>query len=796
MGGDAQGAFQSGTAKARTRMLRRLDEFATSSQDLFAAGRDASSNGIDLAKVVAFIKVSRRTVICWTLIGLALALLYSSTAVPEYTALANLILDPRKVQVFKDAPVVGDNAIDGAQVESQVEIIRSEAIARSVVRDLKLADDPEFVARRPSFAVRLLQAALGNDEAGQTKSEQDRERAAIRVLRDNIGIRRAGVTYVLEVSYRARDPEQAAKIANAIADAYILDQLDTKFQATKRASSWLQDRIEELRAQSDAAARAVQEFKTKNNLVDIGNRGLVSDQQLQELNSQLIIATSHTAEMQARLQRIVDVLKAPAPDEALGTVSDTLTSPVILRLRQQYLDVRKREADIALKYGRMHLAAVNFRNEMLELQRSIFNELRRIADSYRSDYEIAKAREESIKASLQGLVNQADKTGQAQVTLRALESSASTYRTILENFLQKYTEAVQQQSFPISDARLITSAEPPSTKSFPKTSLLILLGILAGASCGIGHCLIVRSLDRTIRSPRGLEESFGIDCLSLIPTMPAMTSQADQAKPVEENISLADASVDPSNAKSNPRYIETSHRAMRWSVAEPLSRFAESVRSIKTSIDLAAITRSVKFIGVLSSLPNEGKSTVSANLANLFANGGAKTLLMDCDLRKPTLSQSLAPNAPCGLLQMMQATVALDEALWSDPDTGLMFLPAGVTGRLANSADLLGSERMKVVLNDVSGRFDYIIIDLPPVGATVDARAISPQIDGFIMVIEWGKTRQDVLNEALTSMAMERDKFLGAALNKVNYRELNNIDGYAPGYYYNKSYGRYGYSDS
>jgi succinoglycan biosynthesis transport protein ExoP len=235
---------------------------------------------------------------------------------------------------------------------------------------------------------------------------------------------------------------------------------------------------------------------------------------------------------------------------------------------------------------------------------------------------------------------------------------------------------------------------------------------------------------------------------------------------------------------------------MRWSVIDPLSRFAESVRSIKTSIDLAAITGAVKFIGILSALPNEGKSTVAANLASLFANSGAKTLLVDCDLRNPSLSQNLAPNAVHGLLQVMQATVSVDAALWSDPDTDLKLLPAGTTGRLTNAADLLGSERMKDVLNSLSERFDYIIIDLAPLGATADARAISPQIDGFIMVIEWGKTRQDVLHEALKSMAMARDKFIGAVLNKVNYRELNNIDGYSPGYYYNKSYGRYGYTES
>jgi succinoglycan biosynthesis transport protein ExoP len=753
------------------------------------SGREAP-HSVDLTKIVAFVKASKTTIVCWTITGLAIALMFSLTAVPEYTAFADLILDARKVQVFKDAPVVGDNTVDAAQIESQVEIIRSDSIARSVVKKLKLEQDPEFTSGKPSFVLRLMRVALGNDDDRQTISADDRERAAVRTLRNNLGVRRAGVTYVLELSYRSTNPERAAGVANAVVEAYILDQLDTKFQATKRASGWLQERIEELRSQSDAAARAVQDYKQRNNLVDIGNRGLVSDQQLQELNSQLILATSHTAEMRARLNRIEDVLKDPAPDEALGTVSDTLTSPVILRLRQQYLDTRKREADISLRYGRMHLAAVNFRNEMVELQRSILNELKRISDSYKSDYEIAKAREESIRASLQGLVKQADKVGQAQVTLRALESSATTYRTILENFLQKYTEAVQQQSFPISDARLITPAETPSTKSFPKTTLLAALGIIIGATCGIAHSLVRRTLDRSIRAPRELEERFGLDCLSLIPSLPVAHAKPSAVPPPPEG------HVDVSETKFDGQHIQTSEPAMRWSVTEPLSRFAESLRSVKTSIDLIAITRPVKFIGLLSALPNEGKSTIAANLASLFASGGAKTALVDCDLRNPSLSKAFAPNAAGGLLQVLENAIPLDAALRLDPETGLMFLPAGVSGRLTNSADLLGSDRMKAAINALGERSDYVIIDLPPLGATVDARALSPQIDCFIIVVEWGKTRYDVLSEALAGMVTARDKFIGAVLNKVNYRELNNIDGYSPGYYYNKSYGRYGSSDS
>jgi polysaccharide biosynthesis transport protein len=240
------------------------------------------------------------------------------------------------------------------------------------------------------------------------------------------------------------------------------------------------------------------------------------------------------------------------------------------------------------------------------------------------------------------------------------------------------------------------------------------------------------------------------------------------------------------------RHIQQSDGSLRRSVIDPLSRFTESLRSVKTSVDLAAITRSLKFIGTVSSLPGEGKSTVSANLAYLFANSGAKTLLIDGDLRNPTLSRNMAPQAALGLLQVIQGTALLDAVLWSDPVTNLKFLPAGVSSRITNSADLLGSERIRTILSGVSESFDYIFIDLPPLGAAVDARAISPQIDGFIVIVEWGSTHEDVLEEALTSMAMARAKIIGGVLNKVDYRKLNNVDNYSPGYYYNESYGRYG----
>ena len=325
------------------------------------------------------------------------------------------------------------------------------------------------------------------DEDARSLSDVQRKRIAIKILRDNLSVRRIGLTYVLEISYRSPDPAKASQIANAVADAYINDQLNTKYQAARRASIWLQERIAELRNQSNVAARAVQDYKEKNNIVDTGNHGLLSDLQVQETNTQMITAQAATAEAKARLDRIEEVLKSPAPGEALGTVSDTLKNEVITRLRQRYLDDTEHVAKFSAMMGPNHLAVVNLKNEMALLQASMVDELQRIAQTYKSDYEIAKAREDSTRASLGKQIQEAGASGQAQVDLKELESASQTYHTIFENFLQKYTEAVQQQSFPISDARVITPASRPNSQELPKNNAHRFAWPSGWHRCGLGE---------------------------------------------------------------------------------------------------------------------------------------------------------------------------------------------------------------------------------------------------------------------------------------------------------------------
>jgi succinoglycan biosynthesis transport protein ExoP len=750
---------------------------------------------IDLVDVYAFIKSNRQTIAGWTIACLTIALMYSFTATPLYTATTELALDSRRIELFKNNDqVVGDNSWGSQQVESEVEIVRSKRIALAVVKDLNLTSDPDFVDTRGGPFMRLVSAIFGFSDDAPNLPDAERQRIAVDNLLGNLNVRRMYLTYVLEISYRSPDRLKAVQIANAIADAYINDQLNVKYEAARRASVWLQGRIAELRNQSNTAARAVEAG---------GGHGLLSDLQLQELNSQMISATAATAEAKARLERIDQVLKSPAPGEALGTVTDTLHNDVITRLRQRYLDDREHVAMWIPLYGANHLAVIRLKNDMTELQNSIVDELQRIAQGYKSDYEIAKAREDSLRASLTKQVQESGASGQAQVDLKELQASSQTYHTIFENFLQKYTEAVQQQSFPISDARVISAATPPYTKSYPRTSLVALLGLLVGVGAGLGHSLVLRNFDRTVRRPRDLEERLHLECLGLVPLI-ASGKQQNQVgeglkllgKYMGQGMKFFGTSEQPAQgpAKANP--LEVSPDLTYKVLDDPFSHFSEGLRSVKTALDIMSLTRPVQCIGMISALPGEGKSTVAINLANVLAGGGRSTLLIDADLRNPELSRRLSPDAKSGLLEVMANMMPLSQATRVVSDEGLCFLPAVMRQRIANSGDLLGSERMQAVLSAARPKFDQLLVDLPPLGPVSDARAISPLIDAFILVVNWGQTRFDVIEEALAHFGIASDKIVGIVLNKVNFHELRNMDAFSQGYYYNKHYARYGYTYS
>lgn len=445
---------------------------------------------IDIDAALATVRRQWRIVLAAVAVAGAIGLAFAATAVPIYSATATLLIDRNNSQVVEQLSTIGGVIEDEASILSQVEVLQSETIGLAVVDSLNLTENQEFRATRASFLSSVLGTIRSLVNVSQWFAPATKEavvddgtlkRGLSDRLLQGLSVKRIGRTYALELTYNSTSPVLAAQIVNAVAAAYLVDKLNSKYEATRRASDWLSDRIAELRQRALETDLAVQKFRAEHNLISTGNNGLLSDQQLAESNSALILAQSETARARARVQRIEHIL---ATDDVDAVVTDILDSSVANDLRKKYLESSKVEAEITGRLGANHVQAVRLRNEMQEYRRLMFQEISRIAQSYKSDLEVSEAREKSLAETVAKATNISNSAGETQVQLRELQREAETYKNMYQTFLQRYQEAMQQQSFPVTEARVISKAVPPRTPSKPNKALILALFMIMGAAAG------------------------------------------------------------------------------------------------------------------------------------------------------------------------------------------------------------------------------------------------------------------------------------------------------------------------
>ncbi len=750
-----------------------------------------------IERLTGFARRQYQVLLLGPAVAIAFALLYLLVTPAQYTATATLLIDSGTLRVLQNQlQPQGDIPLDTLQVGSQVEILASRKIALAVVKDLKLAEDPEFLETGWSLSRLFWRTTV------DTIAKADREQRALDEFLSRRNISRGERTYALNISYTSHSPVLAAKIANAIAEAYIDDQLGAKYQTINRASAWLQDRIGELKAKVAAADRQVLEFKERNNIVDVGTPAagtssrLIGEQQLFELNSQLATVRGATSEAKARLDRIEQVRKMDVSEAA---VADSLKNEVITRLRNQYLDLSAREANLSARYGPDHATAINLRNQMEELSRNIGGELKRIAASYHSDYEIAKTREENLERALASLVSEGQVTNRDRLGLAELESSAKIYHAIYNSFLQRYMEAIQQQSFPITDARVISSAAAPTRKSKPITSLVLAIAATMGIIASVGVASLREATDGVFRTGQQAEQVLRAKCLSVIPraTAQAVRSLPPPARSIAGTTHPDD---DPFRLPKPPSGDAVAAAALdydfvdplkRRAVDDPLSVFTEAFRAIKVTAWLRSATQKNAIIGITSTLPGEGKSTVASNLALLMADAGKRVILVDADLRNPTLARSLTPSPTVGWMDVLAAKADLSQVIGRERGTGLAFLPLLFEEQPNHSDEILSSQAFRDLIDQLCRQYDHVIVDLPPIAPVVDVRAIAPLIDSLLFVVEWGSTTIKAVRRHLMAEPELHDRLLGVVLNKADLKLLERFDRpvlHQNGYYMNGGY--------
>jgi succinoglycan biosynthesis transport protein ExoP len=743
----------------------RNDAFSLQSESPFASSEGPATGIPDILETL---RRRWRFLIVGCLIGLTLALAYIALATRLYTSTASILSDTRMNQNLQTQKIVESTPIDSSIVNSQVKIFSSESIILPVIKSMNLAHDSEFVGPPHALGAQILwqitklinrvTQSLGLKDDRTIDAEAFLERTAVETFLNRLTTRREETSYVIDVNFASEDPNKAARIANAVADAYIAADLAARTQSTKMASQWLQDRLIELKVQATDADRVLQNYKSTNNIVDTG-RGLLNQQQLSDLNTQLISARTEIAEAKARLGRIRQIGSDGIPD---ATVTDALNNSVITRLRAQYLDLAARAADLASRLGQGHITVVRLHEQMDELRKSIRNEEQRIADAYASDYEIAKAREKSLTDSMYQLVGEAGASSQAQVMMRDLESSADTYRNLYNHFLQKFEETIQTQTIPVTDSRIVTRATPPLYKSSPKSALALAGGIVLGLFMGAGAAIAREMMLDVFRTSNEVEQTTGIRCLGILPIV--------------------------TGNRKRTMWFGAWTKSLRTGLTEgieefvldaPYSRFTETLRHVKVSIDAAQLVRDVKVIGVVSSVAKEGKTTVAANLGALVvASSRAHTLIIDGDFHQRSLTRMLAPHAREGLIEALGDPSRLATLVYHRQRSQLDVLPCVLEKRIPNAAELLASPQMEKLLIAARDAYDYIIIELAPIVPLVDVKKIERFIDSFVFVVEWGRSERSLVLEALSNTEIIRERLTGIVLNKADPVALLSIEAY------------------
>jgi polysaccharide biosynthesis transport protein len=718
---------------------------------------DSDPGSASMLKVRDFLGRQWRLISLVTGLAIIVGAIYIAIAPTRYTAQADMIIDTKRVTWTPTEMASEDRNVEDAAVESEIETTKSEKVAIAVIRRLHLNEDPEFVGAGRGLTRRIL-SLFKMTRPQQEPSNDEVMRGVLASVKGNLRVTRLGRSYIEQIAYTSLDRDKAATIANAFADAYIEDQLQAKFEATRRASAWLEQRIGELRQQASDAFKAVQDFKSENSII-IGVDGkLASEVELDQLGIALAKARADTSQARAKLDRISRVLEQRSDKASLTipdpVVTDALSNPVITKLREQFLDDQNKESEWSARYGSDHQAARNLRAEMDALQRSIWDEISRIAESYKSELQIAKSQEEAIDKRMIEVFQQSGAARQSQVRLRELETAANTYRGIYETFLSRFTQSVQQQSFPSTEARVVTVASPPGSPSSPKIALTLALATICGLGLGVMSAFAREQMDRQIHTRAQLEKLLGASCLAVLPAFP------------EKRATLG-----------KPRTTQNSTAFRQISEATPFSATAEALRYIKVAIDLHPTGG--KVIGIVSALPGEGKTTVAAAFAAFLGKSDARTLVVDADLRNPSMTKTLGyTNAP-SLLNMVVDKSDFHDLVITDSKFKFDFLPSSTQTKPSNSSDILNSPAMKDMLKGAKRDYDYVLVDLPPILPVVDVKAVAHLFDAFILVVEWGSTSTDEILKAVAASPILSERLLGAVLNKADEAVMRRFEGYS-----------------
>ena len=658
----------------------------------------------------------------------------------------------------------------GNDNDTEVEVLRSRELARKVIEKLNLRSNEVFNPglRPPSLLshinpVRLVSnwlKKLMEDEPAAPPSDEEKARremvTAIDILLADLTISTVRSSRVINVSFESTNPVMAATIANELPESYIIGRMEAKLEATEKATRWLNEKLSEMKVKVEKSERAVELYRTSHDLTEVQGDSSILSTHLSEVNKQLILAKAELAQFELRMQQIKKLQSQG--DSAIESAKEVMSSNVIQKLREQEATLTRKASELSVKFGPKHNRIKQVNAEIKDVRGKIDLEIKRVVVAQENELEVAQRRVESLGKSLQELENQSGEQTKEAIALHSLEREAAANRTLFETFLNRFKETASTAGMVEADVRVISKAEIPRRASFPNKKKMLVLIIMGSFVAAIILVFLVQGINQSLLTPEQVEKELDLAAIGIIPFI---------------------------HSKNVHDYI----------LEKPQSSFAEALNTLKTSLILSSPDQAVKVLQFTSSVPQEGKSTLSIAFARLLAKAGNKVILLDGDLRRGSLQKKLGISATTGkgLTDLvMTSGGSIEEFVIKDEDSDAYIMLSG-DAEFINATDIFSSHRMHDIIGLLKENFDYVIVDSPPVMAVSDARIIATLVDKTVFVVQWDKTPRKVIKAAVQLLKDGNADIAGCVLNQVDLQRYASSLSYGgSGYYYQHShYGDY-----
>jgi polysaccharide biosynthesis transport protein len=679
---------------------------------------------------------------------------------PIYEAIGSIAINkPDPVLNFSNS---GNNFdyYDPTDLDTEVRILRSDLLALQVIKELNLDQQSQFGGNGKTQTSQI-------ELTGElTQADSERTTNALDAFKGSLKVALEPNTRIIDIHFRSPDKNLAARVVNTLANTYVEQNFKTRFESTMQTSDWLSKQLVDLQMKVETSQEKLVQYQKQHEILGIDEKQNLTTAKLDELNKELTAAQSARMEKES----VYRLVQAGDPDSIaaasnVDSKSSNGSSSLLDKLRGQEADLKIQVAQLNTQFGPSYPKLVQLNSQLKEIDSQMQSEVKKAAARLHGDYLTALQQESLLHDALEKQKQEANKLNESAIEFSLLKRDLETNRTLYEGLLEKLKEAGVTAGLRSNNVRPVDIARTPMSPAEPNLPRNLSFALALGLTTGISLCFALESIDNTVRTPEQAQAISGLPSLGMIP----MGSRNRPELNFRQRLSVA-------SSKEAVELITQSR---------PQSQMAESYRALRTSLLLTSLGTPPKVILVTSALPEEGKTTTSINSAIVLAQRDARVLLIDADLRRPSIHKTLGMPPGSGLSNVLTGGSTIQQSIVvSSISPNLSVLPAGTPP--PNPAELLASVNMANLVASLRDQYDHIVIDTPPTLSVTDAVVMSTRADAVILVIRAGQTTKQALRRARDVLTQVNARICGVLLNAVN---LN-----SPDYYYYYEYqGKYGH---